>query len=157
MQKFYFADSQFKGINDTWALNYFNLVCNFLLFNCGDLCGRFLAGLSNRLFEGKHGRWVCLALSISRLAFLPLFLMCNALPGPERSLPIVFDRDWEFILIMAVFAVSNGYLGTIAMVHGPKTVDDAASQEGVAMILTACLVVGIATGSALSYPVLNAI
>ena len=56
---------------------------------------------------------------------------------------------------MAVFAISNGYMGTIAMIHGPKTVADSRSQEGVAMILSACLVIGIATGSALSNPVLN--
>ena len=61
-------------------------------------------------------------------------------------------QDGEFIAIMCIFAVSNGYLGTISMIHGPKTVEDSKSQEGVAMMLAACLVIGIAAGSLLSYP-----
>ena len=84
--------SQFKGTTSTWSSKYFVLVCNFLLFNAGDLFGRFLAGLSNRLFKGRWGRWVCLTLAIVRVVFIPLFLMCNALPSPDRALPITFDK-----------------------------------------------------------------
>ena len=73
----------------------------------------------------------------------------------RKSLLIM--QDGEFIAIMCIFAVSNGYLGTISMIHGPKTVEDSKSQEGVAMMLAACLVIGIAAGSSLSYPVLNII
>ena len=86
--------SQFKG--GAWSSKYFVLVCNFLLFNAGDLFGRFLAGLSNRLFEGRWGRWVCLTLAIVRVIFIPLFLMCNALPSPDRALPITFDKARAF-------------------------------------------------------------
>ena len=88
------SEARFKGT--TWSSKYFVLVCNFLLFNAGDLFGRFLAGLSNRLFEGRWGRWVCLTLAIVRVIFIPLFLMCNALPSPDRALPITFDKARAF-------------------------------------------------------------
>lgn len=97
-----------------------------------------------------------------RLVFIPLFMFCRAAPT-KRSLPVLVHSDAVYVLIMAAFALSNGYLGNICMLHGPKTSEASEEsgaaeaeeagryQEATAMLLVACLVVGTGTGSFLSY------
>jgi equilibrative nucleoside transporter 1/2/3 len=83
-------------------------------------------------------------------------MYCNAAPT-QRHLPIVFRNDADFILFMIFFAVSNGYLGNLCMIHGPKTSVSSELQETTAMVLVACLVLGTGSGSFLSYPLTKAI
>ena len=73
---------------------------------------------------------------------------------------------------MAMFSFSNGYLGNLCMMMGPKTsnvsresagmpghynvcVQDTLEQERIATMMVAVLVLGIGLGSFLSYPVVN--
>ena len=73
---------------------------------------------------------------------------------------------------MAMFSFSNGYLGNLCMMMGPKTsnvsdcwlltifpnkmsVQDTLEQERIASMMVAVLVLGIGLGSGLSYPVVN--
>ena len=57
------------------------------------------------------------ALCILRIVFLPLFAFCNALP---RSSTVFFHGDYYPIVFMALFAISNGYLGSLCMMYGPS-------------------------------------
>ena len=54
-----------------------------------------------------------------------------------------------------MFSVSNGYLGNLCMMLGPKTSESTQEQERIASLMVAVLVMGIGIGSALSYPVVN--
>ena len=63
---------------------------------------------------------VMLALSFSRIAFIPLFLLCNV--QPRHHIPVLFDSDIAPMLIMVVFAFTNGYFGTLCMIYGPRYV-----------------------------------
>ena len=90
----------------------------FLMF-LGDLCGRTLAGLIKLPGRSKFGRLTVVVLSVLRIAFVPAFLLCNVLPGERPPDSIVFPLDSEFIVIMALFAVSNGYICSVCMIHGP--------------------------------------
>lgn len=91
-----------------------------------------------------------------RVVFIPLFMYCNAAPT-QRHLPIVFHSDADFIMFMIFFSVSNGYLGNLCMIHGPKTATSSELQETTAMVLVACLVLGTGSGSFLSYPLTTAL
>jgi len=152
------VDSQFKGHGgfkgSRWADVYFQLVGNFLLFNTGDLCGRTLAGIVKLPGRSDLGKTAVLVMSLLRLVFVPAFLMCRVMPL-ERSWPVAFPHDSEFIVIMTLFAISNGYVCSICFCHGPAGADTSQEQEEIALILTACLVSGIAVGSGLSYPILK--
>lgn len=66
---------------------------------------------------GKDSYWLP-SLVLARLAFVPLLLLCNV--QPRRNLPVVFDHDSWFIIFMAGFAFSNGYLASLCMCFGPK-------------------------------------
>ena len=86
--------------------------------------------------------------------FIPLFMLCNAAPD-IRNLPVLFSYDADYYALMAMFSISNGYLGNLCMMLGPKTSDSDQEQERIASMMVAVLVLGIGIGSALSYPVVN--
>jgi len=147
--------SQFSNNpDDVWANIYFTPVTCFLLFNTGDYVGRILASWIRFPGEGHCGQNVTLALSICRLVFIPLFMLCNAAPT-VRDLPVVFKTDADFYALMVIFSISNGYLGNLCMMLGPKTSPDAEEQEKIASLLVAVLVIGIGLGSTISYPIVN--
>lgn len=140
--------------DDIWANKYFTPVTCFLLFNTGDYLGRILASWVRLPGEGVCGQNVTLALSICRIVFIPLFMLCNAAPT-VRELPVVFETDADFYALMVIFSVSNGYLGNLCMMMGPKASSDKEEQEKIASLLVAVLVLGIGLGSAVSYPLVN--
>ena len=59
-------------------------------------------------------------LALARIAFIPLFLLCNV--QPRGHLPVVFNDDVVPIVLVWLFALSNGYLGTLCMMYGPRLV-----------------------------------
>jgi solute carrier family 29 (equilibrative nucleoside transporter), member 1/2/3 len=89
--------------------------------------------------------------SLARLAFIPLFLLCNV----EASvLPAPFHSDWWPTLFMLAFATSNGYISSIAMMVGPQQLGPHAAPAlaeaaGITMVLL--MTMGLSAGSALSF------
>jgi len=147
--------SQYAGDRDNiWANVYFTPVTCFLAFNCGDYLGRILASVIQLPGQEKYGQNITLVLSAARLVFIPLFMLCNAAPD-IRNLPVLFSYDADYYALMAMFSISNGYLGNLCMMLGPKTSDNDQEQERIASMMVAVLVLGIGIGSALSYPVVN--
>ena len=65
----------------TWSDTYYIPVGCFLLFNVGDFIGRTLAGLIKINWASHSGSLCLLGLSVIKLAFIPLFLYCNAAPS----------------------------------------------------------------------------
>jgi equilibrative nucleoside transporter 1/2/3 len=103
-------------------------------FNVFDTIGRSTA---NRFRLFSH-RTLPIAV-IARLVFIPLFVLCLK--------PHVFTHDSIPIIIMVVFSLSNGYMGSLAMMMGPDCVGDHEKQVAGTM-LTFFLLLGIATGAA---------
>ena len=52
---------------------------------------------------------------------------CNAAPHKRRTKVLIYS-DAAYIVLMSVFAVSNGYLGNISMIHGPKAFESKPHQ-----------------------------
>ncbi|VDM44313.1 unnamed protein product [Toxocara canis] len=95
---------------------YFTAIACFLLFNVGDAVGRLLfyaVPLEGRLL---------LMLSLSRFALVPLLLLCNVYPRSHSE--TLFHNDAIFILLMALFALSNGLFFTSASVSATRKVDE---------------------------------
>lgn len=138
-----------------WAEKYFTPVTVFLLFNSGDLMGRGLASWIKMPSSTVIGQCILLLSSLLRLLFIPLFLFCNIVTGRERT--VLFHSDGDFIVIMALFSLSNGYIGNICMLHGPKLTTEKENQEAIALILIAGLVLGTGIGSFLSVPLVSSL
>lgn len=115
---------------------------SFVSFNSFDLLGRLAAGLARALPYA----WLPAA-SASRFVFVPLFLVCRS----EQSR----FRDWLSsdvfpLVLMPLFAFTNGYVGSLSMMAGSQK----GAWAGTAMVLF--LNGGLLAGSLLSFVVLFA-
>jgi len=132
-----------------WHDKFYVPVACFLLFNIGDYIGRFLAGLLQWPQPGKVGSYLTLLLSILRFVFLPLFLFCNIRPTERGLTDVYFESDTAYIIIMLLFSVSNGYIGSICMISGPQTVKGEEAGTA-ASLMVAMLGIGLGLGAFLS-------
>ena len=64
--------------------------------------------------------FVLLLLSTLRVSFVPLFLLCNVMVAGKRTIPLVFNCDVFPVVFNLLFALSNGYLSSVAMVAAPQ-------------------------------------
>ncbi|KAJ8979198.1 hypothetical protein NQ317_016833 [Molorchus minor] len=136
-------ESEGKGHGNRWNDVFFVPTINYLLFNIGDYLGRLLAG---RLLKPKS-LTVLMILSTARFIFIPLLLLCNV--QLKHSWDVVFDKDYQYILILFIFALSNGYLANIVAIHVPRVVDHH-EKEIASSIMTVFMGVGLTLGSAIS-------
>ncbi|XP_045494652.1 equilibrative nucleoside transporter 3 [Colias croceus] len=123
-----------------WNNIFFVPVVNYLIFNCGDYGGRLVAGFLLR----PNNQWVIAAASVFRIIGVPMLMLCNA--QPRKHLPVVFLWDYEYILIMIVFAFTNGYLTNITMVNSTRVVDMHEREKASSIIVT-MLSVGLTAGA----------
>jgi len=132
-----------------WPEKFFIPVTCFLLFNVGDYIGRFLAGIIQWPKPGKFGAVLTLAFSLARVCFIPLFLICNAAPDKRSLTPVLIESDTFYIILMTIFSVSNGYLGSLCMMNAPQTVLKEEAQTA-ASLMVALLGIGLGSGAFLS-------
>uniref|UniRef100_A0A182MLN2 Equilibrative nucleoside transporter n=1 Tax=Anopheles culicifacies TaxID=139723 RepID=A0A182MLN2_9DIPT len=134
-----------------WNDVYFLPVVNYLLFNTGDYLGRIFAGL----FEWPWNNSILIGvLTIGRIAFVPAMLLCNI--TQHHNFPVLIHSDYIFIVLMAAFALSNGYLANIALIGAPRVVDPH-EKEMASSMMAAFLGVGLACGSAISLMIIEMI
>lgn len=137
--------------NDTWREKFFTPVVCFLLFNVWDFFGRTLSFL--QIPSEKH-LWLLALLAVLRLAFYPLFAFCNI---PSRAhTAVFFKHDVYPMIFVTLLGTSNGYLGSLSVMYGPKLVAPE-HQETAGAIMSFFLVFGLAMGSLSSLVVLNVI
>ncbi|XP_037575179.1 equilibrative nucleoside transporter 2 isoform X2 [Dermacentor silvarum] len=127
------------------ANKFFLPIAGFLVFNIGDLVGRII---SSYIPLRARRRKTMLALCLCRVVFIPLFLLCNAYP--RYNLPVLFESDTAFIVLMVLFSVSNGYLVTPALTHASKSTS-AENQEMAGSMAAVFLGLGLLLGSLSSY------
>jgi equilibrative nucleoside transporter 1/2/3 len=132
-----------------WASKFYIPVACFLLFNVGDYLGRFLAGLIQLPKPGKSGGIITLVLAVARFVFLPLFVLCNIERDENSLTSVAFESDIAFIIIMMLFSISNGYIGSICMISGPQVVRSEEAQTA-ASLMVALLGLGLGSGAFLS-------
>ncbi|XP_078724063.1 equilibrative nucleoside transporter 1-like [Lampetra fluviatilis] len=127
-----------------WEILFIPISC-FLLFNLLDWAGRSFAGLPR-----IGSLWLLLLLVCARAAFVPLFMMCNVHPRGAAALPVLFPHDAVFIVLILLFAFSNGYLATLAMCYGPKKVSGH-NAETAGAIMAFFLSLGLSLGASISF------
>ncbi|XP_063331133.1 equilibrative nucleoside transporter 2-like [Pelmatolapia mariae] len=130
--------------NAEWG-NVFTCVCCFIVFNVMDLAGRTTPYIIQ--WPSKESRWFP-AVVFFRLVFIPLVMLCNV---QDSKLTAVFRHDCAFVVIMALFAFSNGYLASLCMAYAPQLVR-CKDCETAGSLMTFFLVLGLAVGASLSFP-----
>ncbi|XP_043971415.1 equilibrative nucleoside transporter 2-like [Gambusia affinis] len=129
--------------NTDWD-KVFTCVCCILVFNIMDLAGRSAPSLFQ--WPSKQSRLFPVAV-LSRLVFIPLLMMCNI---PKSKLTVLFRHDIAFVVIMALFSFSNGYLASLCMAYAPQLVRSR-DCETAGSLMTFFLVLGLAVGASFSF------
>ncbi|KAH0538290.1 hypothetical protein FGG08_005110 [Glutinoglossum americanum] len=115
---------------------------SILIWNAGDLLGR-LATLFPR--PSPHPI-VLFALSLARLSFIPLYLLCNI---GGRGAAVNSDLFYLAVVQMG-FGFTNGWVGSRSMVTANKWVEEE-EREAAGAFMATVLVVGLSAGSLLSF------
>ncbi|XP_058256536.1 equilibrative nucleoside transporter 1 isoform X1 [Hemibagrus wyckioides] len=124
---------------------YFIPVSCFLLFNLFDWSGRSLTAVCS--WPGKDSKLLP-ALLLTRLIFIPLFMLCNV--QPRYRMPVIFSHDAWFIIFIILFAFSSGYLSSLCMCFYSKLVDTH-EVETAGAIMTFFMSLGLALGASFSF------
>ncbi|KAG7124962.1 Nucleoside transporter FUN26 like protein [Verticillium longisporum] len=117
----------------------------FFVWNAGDLAGRMATALP---FSLRGRPPLLLALAVARLAWLPLYLLCN-LNG--RGAVVASDLFY-LAVVQFPFGLTNGWLGASCMMAGSEWVDEG-EREVAGGFMGLCLVTGLTVGSILSFTV----
>uniref|UniRef100_A0A8C6WZB4 Solute carrier family 29 member 3 n=1 Tax=Neogobius melanostomus TaxID=47308 RepID=A0A8C6WZB4_9GOBI len=134
-----------KDSGSPWTTTYFTPLSSFFLYNVADFCGRQATAWLQ--VPGPTSR-VLPALVLCRSALVPLLLFCNYQPRGHIH-TVLFTHDAYPIVFICLLGLSNGYLGTLPMIYGPKVVSrDLAEATGV--VMSFFLTLGLAFGSAFS-------
>ncbi|KAM9476610.1 equilibrative nucleoside transporter 3 [Clarias gariepinus] len=134
-----------KDSGSPWTGTYFVPLTSFLLYNVADFCGR---QMTIWLQVPGPTSPVLPLLVVCRTALVPLFMFCNYQPRCHLQ-KVFFPHDIFPVLFICLLGLSNGYLGTLTMIYGPKVVPrDLAEPAGV--IMSFFLTAGLAAGSAFS-------
>lgn len=129
--------------NKAWV-KVFTCVCCFIVFNVMDVVGRSTPYLVQ--WPARQSRLFPAAV-LSRVVFVPLLMMCNV---QDSKLCVLFSHDVAFVLLMALFSFTNGYLATLCMAYAPQFVCSK-DVETAGSLMTFFLVLGLAIGAALSF------
>lgn len=123
---------------------------HFLLFNVGDWVGRMMP--ISRYFQIFQVKYLVL-LSTARTAFIPLFLLCNVIVSDQRKLPALINSDFIYFILIWLFAVTNGWICSLAMMAAPqlKTIKSSQEKSMVGSVMSFSLITGLAIGGSLSF------
>lgn len=111
-----------------------------LIWNIGDFFGALVAISSRFLLKRK---FLIFVLSLSRLGFIPLYLMCN-IDGRGS-----IAGDWFYLIcVQFAFGFTHGWLSSASMMGVPVWVVEEDREEAGAFMGT-MLVAGLAAGSLL--------
>ncbi|NWT13310.1 S29A3 protein, partial [Vireo altiloquus] len=136
-------ESVSKSSGSPWSTKYFTPLTCFLLYNLADWCGRQVTAWIQ--VPGPKSKLLP-ALVLLRSIFLPLFIFSNYQPRAHIQ-TVVFKQDIYPVVFTVLLGLSNGYLGTLVMVYGPKIVPKELA-EAAGVLMTFYLVLGLALGSA---------
>uniref|UniRef100_A0A8C7WSH3 Solute carrier family 29 member 2 n=1 Tax=Oryzias sinensis TaxID=183150 RepID=A0A8C7WSH3_9TELE len=100
-------------VGSKWA-DVFTCVCCFIVFYIMDLLGRGAPSLKQ--WPSKESSLFPVVVFL-RVIFIPVLMMCNI---KDSKLPIFFRHDSAFVVIMALFSFTNGYLACLCMSYAPQ-------------------------------------
>ncbi|XP_006121553.1 equilibrative nucleoside transporter 3 [Pelodiscus sinensis] len=141
-----------KNSGSLWTNKYFIPLTSFLLYNFADWCGRQITAWIQA--PGPKSKLLP-ALILLRTLSLPVFMLCNYQPRSQIKM-VVFNKDVYPAVFIVLLGLSNGYLGTLAIIYGPKIMPKELA-EATGVVMTFYLTLGLAMGSACSILVVHLI
>ncbi|NXT17405.1 S29A3 protein, partial [Syrrhaptes paradoxus] len=143
-------ESVSKSSGSPWSTKYFAPLTSFLLYNFADWCGRQVTAWVQ--VPGPKSKLLPI-LALLRTVFIPLFILSNYQPRTHIHM-VIFNQDFYPVVFTVLLGLSNGYLGTLVMVYGPKIMPKELA-EAAGVVMTFYLMLGLAVGSACSVLVVH--
>ncbi|XP_062867571.1 equilibrative nucleoside transporter 2 [Trichomycterus rosablanca] len=131
----------------TWA-DIFTALCCFLVFNVMDWVGRSVTSVVQ--WPSKESCFFSVFV-MARVIFIPALMMCNI---PNGKLPTLFRHEFAFIAVMSIFAMTNGYFGSLSISYASQLVRSK-DAETAGALMTFFLALGLSLGAALSFVLKN--
>jgi len=125
--------SEFRSGNAALGDGWFALICITIFGFCDVLSRQFLECLPHLTTSWN------LALAIARIAFIPWFLYLVINPGSDANVYIA----------VALYGLTNGFCGSLAMIQGPQQVSDVSSKGRVGAMMAFFLTSGLTAGAVL--------
>ncbi|XP_067465884.1 equilibrative nucleoside transporter 3 [Thunnus thynnus] len=141
-----------KDSGSIWTTTYFVPLTSFLLYNVADFCGRQATAWLQ--VPGPTSQ-VLPILVVCRSAMIPLFMFCNYQPRDHLH-TVLFAHDVYPVIFNCLLGLTNGYLGTLPMIYGPKVVPRELA-EATGVVMSFFLTLGLAVGSAFSALIVHSI
>ncbi|KAM3606328.1 uncharacterized protein V6R79_014431 [Siganus canaliculatus] len=141
-----------KDSSSPWTTTYFVPLTSFLLYNVADFCGRQATAWLQ--VPGPTSR-VLPTLVVCRTVMVPLLMLCNYQPR-DHLRTVLFTHDVYPVVFNCLLGLSNGYLGTLPMIYGPKVVPRELA-EATGVVMSFFLTLGLAVGSAFSVLIVHCI
>lgn len=141
-----------KDSGSPWTTIYFVPLTSFLLYNVADFCGRQATMWLQ--VPGPTSR-VLPTLVLCRSVIVPLFMFCNFQPRNHVH-TVLFTHDAFPVAFNCLLGLSNGYLGTLPMIYGPKVVPRELA-EATGVVMSFFLMLGLAVGSGFSVLLVHSI
>jgi equilibrative nucleoside transporter 1/2/3 len=116
----------------------------FFFWNAGDLTGRVLVLVPQ--LKLRHHPLALFLLSLARLSFIPLYMLCNI----HGRGAVVNSDAFYLIVVQLLFGISNGYLASSCMMGAADCVAGA-EREATGGFMSLMLVAGLTAGSLLSF------
>lgn len=140
--------SRILSVNDPEASRMYEptvfIPLAFLLWNIGDLSGRMAVAYPG--FSLAHRPKLAFALTLARVIFVPLYLLCNI----SGTGAVVKSDIFYLFIVQLLFGASNGYLASSCMM-GASVWVSADEREAAGGFMSMMLVAGLAAGSFLSF------
>lgn len=141
-----------KASGSPWTTTYFVPLTSFLLYNVADFCGRQATAWLQ--VPGPTSR-VLPVLVVCRSVMVPLLMFCNFQPRDHLH-TVLFGHDVYPVVFNCLLGLTNGYLGTLPMIYGPKVVPRELA-EATGVVMSFFLTLGLAVGSAFSVLIVHCI
>uniref|UniRef100_A0A673KB10 Solute carrier family 29 member 2 n=1 Tax=Sinocyclocheilus rhinocerous TaxID=307959 RepID=A0A673KB10_9TELE len=125
--------------------NIFVPVCSFIVFNVMDWIGRSLTSRLQWPSMKSHSFPFFVVLWV---VFIPALMLCNI--QPRFYLPVFFNHDMAYIIIMSLFAMTNGYFACLSMSYAPQLVRPK-DAETAGALMTFFLALGLSLGAGRSH------
>uniref|UniRef100_A0A9J7X622 Solute carrier family 29 member 2 n=2 Tax=Cyprinus carpio TaxID=7962 RepID=A0A9J7X622_CYPCA len=125
--------------------NIFVPLCSFIVFNVMDWIGR---SLTSRLQWPSMKSHLFPFFVVLRVVFIPALMLCNI--QPRAYLPVLFNHDMAYIIIMSLFAMTSGYFACLSMSYAPQLVRPK-DAETAGALMTFFLALGLSLGAAFSF------
>lgn len=129
--------SEYAGTE--WGDKYFVPVCSYLLNNLSDTAGRTLTSFLNLNLSGT---FLTIFAFIRLITIVPAIFLCNAWPR-SKHMPVVFTKDYQYIIIVFLFGFTRGYLFNSAFLNVRRLVPEPKQEVAFSVLIT---VVGITAG-----------